>query len=82
MKVALACRFRNITEVGWKGTLNHRVKRRKNLLRFLVLTASSMKMTVFWEAVYGPDDRDKRTYETTVNFYQTSECNIPNNSHL
>jgi hypothetical protein len=47
-----------------------------------------MKMAVFWVVapsslveVY-PDDGGASTSETSVNFYQTTQCNDPEDSHL
>jgi hypothetical protein len=59
------------------------------LLRFQVLTAASMKMTVFWDVapcslveISGPDDGAASTSKTSVNFYQTTQRNNPEDSHL
>jgi hypothetical protein len=60
---------------------------------FQVLTATSMKMTVFWDvAQCSLVQIDRRfrggiieavsTSETSVNFYQTTRRNIAEDSHL
>jgi hypothetical protein len=45
-----------------------------NKMRFRVLMAASMTMSVFWDIA--------STSETSVNFYQTIWRNIPEDSHL
>jgi hypothetical protein len=63
-------------------------------MRFQVLTAASMKMTVFWDfAPCSLVEIDRRfrgalmmeaasTSETSVNFYETTRRNIPEDRHL
>jgi hypothetical protein len=70
------------------------------LVRFQVLTAASMRMTVFWDVAQGSliDVLEvlaasisasiialmmmaASTFETSVNFYQTTQRNIPEDSH-
>jgi hypothetical protein len=69
-------------------------------MRFQVLTAASIKLTVFWDvAPCSPVETDRRfrgayclwaalmmeavsTSETSVNFYETTRSNIPEDSHL
>jgi hypothetical protein len=67
-----------------------------NLVRFQVLTATSMEMAVFWDVppcslvdidrrssgAYYPDDGGRSTSETSVNIYQTTWNNITEDSHL
>jgi hypothetical protein len=66
------------------------------MVRFQVLTSASMKMTVFWDVA--PCSLVKvflrfidaccliikaaSTSETSVNFYQTTRRNTPENTHL
>jgi hypothetical protein len=72
------------------------------LVRSEVLTAASMKMTVFWVVApcslvevyrlfrgvcclhhhHRPDDESTSTSETSVNFYQTTLRNYPEESNL
>jgi hypothetical protein len=55
-------------------------------VRFQVLTAESMRMIVFWDAA--PCSlivllmEAASTSETSVNFYETTRRNIPEDSHL
>jgi hypothetical protein len=67
-------------------------------MRFQVLTAASMKMTVFWDfeqcslvEVYqrfrgacclNHQGKAASVSETSGNFYQTTRCNNPEDSHL
>jgi hypothetical protein len=64
-----------------------------NMVIFHVLTAASMKMIVFWDvALCSLIEIDQHfialmmeavsTSEMLVNFYQTTQCNIPEDSHL
>jgi hypothetical protein len=41
-----------------------------------------MKMAVFWFVVPYQDDESATTSETSVNLYQTTRCNNPEDSHL
>jgi hypothetical protein len=81
----------------------HQSQLRKSKVRFQVLNAVSVNMTVFWiiapcslVEVYDvakllavsiiramrPDDGGASTSATSVNFYQTTGRNIPEDSHL
>jgi hypothetical protein len=60
-------------------------------MRFQVLTAASMKMTVSWDFApfsYQGDETHRlmmetaSTSETSVNFYHAARRNIPEDSHL
>jgi hypothetical protein len=57
-------------------------------VRFQVLTAASMKIAVFWVVAQCSlvEDTDVSeaagTSETSVNFYQSTRCNNPEDSHL
>lgn len=46
-------------------------------MRFQFFTAASMKTTFFWDMIEAAS-----TYETSVNFYQTSRRSIPEDNHL
>jgi hypothetical protein len=53
------------------------------LVRFQFLTAVSMKMTFFWDvAIIALMMEAVSTSETSVNFYQATWHNIPEDSHL
>jgi hypothetical protein len=65
--------------------------KRYEFLRFQVLKAASMKMTVFWDVVpcvlaasiiRALTMEAISTSVTSVNFYQTTRRNIPEDSHL
>jgi hypothetical protein len=49
---------------------------------FEVLTAVSMKMAVFWVVAIALMMEAARTSETLVNFYQSTRCYNPEDSHL
>jgi hypothetical protein len=55
-------------------------------VRFQVLTAASMKTAVLWVVaackLIALMMEAAGTFETSVNFYQTKRCNIPEDSHL
>jgi hypothetical protein len=56
-----------------------------NAVRFQILTATSMKMTVMWDVgpcslSYHPYDGAASTSLTSVNFYQTTRRSIPESS--
>jgi hypothetical protein len=67
-------------------------------VRFQVRTAASMKMTVFWDVAswcvvdgfrrfrggcwVHHQGNAKSTSKTSIIFYQTTRCNIPEDSHL
>jgi hypothetical protein len=59
------------------------------MVRFQVLTVTSMKVAVFWvvapcslaEINCHPDD-EGNTSETLASFYQTTQCNIPKDNYL
>jgi hypothetical protein len=53
------------------------------LVRFLVLTMASMKMTVFWDVpLIDLMMEAASTSKTSLNFYQTTRRNTPEDSHL
>jgi hypothetical protein len=52
-------------------------------MKFQVLMVVSMKATVFWDVVLcSPDDGGSMTSETFVNFCETTQLSIPEDSHL
>jgi hypothetical protein len=59
-----------------------------NWVKFQVLKAASMKITVFWDVApsywlhHQGYDGAASTSETSVNVYQSTRCNIPDDSHL
>jgi hypothetical protein len=67
-----------------KSNLRYHTEVKQHSVRFQVLTAASMIMTVSREAesCYTLTTEAVRTSETLVNFYETAQCNIPENSRL
>jgi hypothetical protein len=51
-------------------------------LRFHIPKAASMKMAVFWVVAIALMMKVGRASETSVNFYQTTRRNNPEDSHL
>jgi DNA-binding IscR family transcriptional regulator len=51
-------------------------------VRFQVLTAASMKITVFWDVAIALMMEAANTSEKSVNFYQITWRNNPEYSHL
>jgi hypothetical protein len=63
------------------------MKNNRTVLRLQVLTAASMKVTVFWDIapyslMIALMMEAVSTSETSVNLYQTARRNIPEDSHL
>jgi hypothetical protein len=73
--------FGEMLVTTFKTTWHHKPEDHNHIhVRFEVFAAVSTKMAVFWVALLMMEA--VRTSETLVNFYQTTWCDNPEDSHL